>query len=490
MLKRRPNVLFYMPDQLRADALSPYAETGAETPAFAALANRGTLFERAYVQHTVCTPSRIAMMTGEYPHVRGHRTLSYLLEEEPPNLLRLARDAGYVVAWTGQRGDALAPGVTPQSADFYGYLVTPTWQRDLEIDHEPGSKWFDTFYAGQRVTEESPVLDADEAETRTAIEWLRAPGRNDAPWFLHMTPIFPHCPFRVEEPWYSQHDRETVRQRIVATLDDKPTYMRELVARYGTDRLTEDDWAEIVGTYYGMVARVDDQFRRVIDTLTETGQLDNTIIVVAADHGEYLGDFGLVEKWPTGFHESIARMPLIVAGPGVRAGRNDAMVESIDVFATIVEAIGATTDEVTFSKSLWPMLEGRTTEHRSAAFTEGGFSVREEHQLEPVGFGFYANKVNQQHENPSSVSRAICIRTPDWTYVHRQAGDHELYDFRRDPFETKNLINDGDRKDVIQDLKERALEWLLDTSDVIPSRTHPRKDPAVQANPFLRGAES
>ena len=106
----RPNVVLFMPDQLRADALGCFGNAVASTPNVDALAARGVQFTNAFCQHPVCAPSRVSLMTGWYPHVAGHRTLTHLLQPQEPNLLRIMRDAGYYVAVPGHRGDVFAPG--------------------------------------------------------------------------------------------------------------------------------------------------------------------------------------------------------------------------------------------------------------------------------------------------------------------------------------------------------------------------------------------
>ena len=118
-----------MPDQLRADTLGCFGNPVCRTPNIDALAARGVRFTNAFSQHPVCGPSRVSIMSGWYPHVAGHRTLTHLLQAWEPNLLGIMRDAGYSVAVPGHRGDVFAPGITEASSDFCGYLLNP----------EPGS---------------------------------------------------------------------------------------------------------------------------------------------------------------------------------------------------------------------------------------------------------------------------------------------------------------------------------------------------------------
>ena len=121
----RPNFLIIVADQLRADAVGAFGSPIASTPHIDALAERGARFTNAFVQHTVCSPSRASFLTGWYPHVRGHRSLTHLLRPDDPNLLRSLKQAGYHVTHVGERGDTWAPGATEVSCHEYGWSVRP-----------------------------------------------------------------------------------------------------------------------------------------------------------------------------------------------------------------------------------------------------------------------------------------------------------------------------------------------------------------------------
>lgn len=167
----RPNVVVFVPDQLRADAVGVFGNPYVQTPNIDRLAARGARCANAFVQHPVCSPSRASFLTGWYPHVSGHRTLTHLLRADEPNFLKTFRDNGYHVTWVGERGDTFAPGGTEASVDEYGFAVAPTgmrWAADIEYENDLAAR---TFYAG-RVED---AVDFDEAAVRTAETWLAAP---------------------------------------------------------------------------------------------------------------------------------------------------------------------------------------------------------------------------------------------------------------------------------------------------------------------------
>ena len=466
----RPNILMVMPDQQRADCIGAFGNSSILTPNIDALAGRGMTFTNAYVNHPVCSPSRVNFMTGWYPHTRGHRTLTHLIQPHEPNLLRYLKDGGYQVAWAGARGDVFAPGVTELSTHFSGF-TTPPKKMGMGPQHPVGSPLYDAFYHGLRPGEET-WLDFDEACTRTAIDWLSQ--KPKGPWCLWAPLIFPHLPFEVERQWYDLYSPGDLPKRIEAPGAGKPQFHHAVRQKLGTDRLTEDDWQEIRRVYYAMISRVDHQLGRILEALQRTGEADNTLVLYFTDHGEYAGDFGLVEKWPSGLDRSLLQNPLIIAGPGVKPNTTaTTFTEMVDLMPTLLDLADVKVTHTHFGRSLVNVLSDPKTSIREAAFSEGGFASDELNLLEAAK-GEYANKANLQHEQPSLVGRAIAMRTKQYTYIYRLYESDELYDRSGDPNETKNLIGQSDHKELISDLKSQVLEWLFSTADVIPWKADPR----------------
>jgi arylsulfatase A-like enzyme len=473
----RPNVVVVMPDQLRADAVGAFSADGARTPNIDALAARGTRFTQAFSQHSVCGPSRTSIFTGWYPHVAGHRTLDNLLKPWEPNLLRLFKDAGYHVAWAGMRGDTFAPGVTTSSTDFMGYTVKP---RHMRWPHEPIDGALadaNCWYGGRRLPRdgESDVLDLDEAAIQTGEELLRA-GLPE-PWLLFVALVFPHPTFAVEEPWWSLHPRDAMRAPLPPLLDDKPAFMRSMREDYRLDLLDDSDWAELKATYYGMVSRVDAQLGRLVDAVDRLGASPRTAWAFFTDHGEYMGDYGLVEKWPSGLNDCLLRNPLIISAPDAAGGAVcDELVELVDVLPTLAELGDVPVRHSHFGRSVAGLVHDPipSTPHRDAAFSEGGHRDDEPHVLEAISVPPYAAKAAIQQRNPTTVGKAVSVRTREWTFVHRLYERDELYDRIGDPGELVNVSGRADVAGVEQELRARVLDWLLETADVVPWVGDPR----------------
>jgi arylsulfatase A-like enzyme len=484
VIKSRPNLVWFMPDQQRTDAVGCFGNDVVQTPTIDAVAARGTRFTNAFVQHSVCGPSRVSHMTGWYPHTAGHRTLDNLLKPHEPNLLRLMKDAGYYVAYVGERGDVFAPGVTEDSTTFCGNLVntdpaamTARWTP--KVDQE--SAMFRSFYFGKSGDE--PLIDFDEAMVQTAIQWIEEAAPKDQPWFLWIPLIFPHPPFAAEEPWFSMHARADMPARIPNAATElgagKAGFMAAYRDAYNWHPMTDDDYREIQAVYYGMVSRTDDQLRRVMEAVDRAGQADETGWIYGTDHGEYLGDYGLVEKWPSGLDPQLTQNPLVVAIPG-GAERQvcDAMVEMVDLLPTALELADTEAQHTHFGKSFVHLLEDASGEHRDAAFSEGGFRLGDVDLLEKP-FWIYEAKGQLQRDRTDLCGKAVCMRTKEWTYVHRLYEQDELYDRADDPYETMNLIGSPEHAAREAVMKDRILDWHLETSDVIPWNADPRRPEIV-----------
>lgn len=474
----RPNIVLFMPDQLRADAVGCFGSPVAKTPHLDALAARGVRFDDAWSQHPVCGPSRVSIMTGWYPHVHGHRTLDNLLDHHEPNMLRLLRDAGYHVAIAGNRGDVFAPGVTEASTDFCGYLTTPS--KDAVAAYftspHPDDHRLTRAMSFGRAGDGDTVLDIDEAAIRTAEQWLAQGAPTNQPWVLWVPLIYPHPPFIVDEPWFSLHDRAAMPAPIGADAGiGKASFMDAYRAVYGWSNLTPDDLAEIAAVYHGMVSRVDDQLGRVVAAIDRIGATDTTLVGFFTDHGEYLGDYGLVEKWPSGLDPSLLRNPLILAGAGLPEGVViDQPVEMIDLLPTLLDVAGTEANHTHFGRSLLPVIGDQSIEHRAFACAEGGFRVSDRQLMESISEGIYEPKSRLQSERPDTVGTAMVLRTRTHTYVHRRYEADECYDRVADPDETTNLFAIGKAPPEMDDLRTQLFGWLADTSDVIPWEANPR----------------
>jgi choline-sulfatase len=208
------------------------------------------------------------------------------------------------------------------------------------------------------------------------------------------------------------------------------------------------------------------------------------MLIAASDHGDYAGDYGLVEKWPAGFDDVLTRVPLIISVSGCKAGcRINTQVELFDIMATIMEDAGIKARHTHYVHSLLPQLGGREGDMGRAFFCEGGYNRNEPHcnpgtnantrNLRHPEAPYYP-KMMQQREEPETVGRGTMIRTLAHKLVLRSYGDHELYDLEKDPRELCNVYGRNEYAGVQAELERRMLEWYIATSDSVPTDEDPR----------------
>jgi arylsulfatase A-like enzyme len=484
-MAQRPHIVIFNPDQWRGEALGHLGNPCVPTPTLDEIARTdGVSLRRAFTQNPVCTPSRCSFMTGWYAHVHGHRTMYHMLREQEPVLLKELKDAGYFVWWGGKNDLTPAQWSQEPYCDVHyrpERRPRPMWAMDHQEEWRgpaDGADYY-SFYVGRLETgDEDVYYDGDWANVLGAVEFIRnAPA--DRPLCIYLPLTYPHPPYAVEEPWYSMVDRAEVPPRMPAPRDweGKPSILKGIYENQRLQGLSEDRWTELRAVYYGMCARLDHQLGLVTDALKEAGIYEETALFFFSDHGDFTGDYGLVEKTQNTFEDVLCRVPFVIKPPaalGVEARVSGALVELVDFPATVYDLAGIEAGYTHFGRSLVPLLRGETDEHRDAVFCEGGRLHGEFHcaEFESGSSGneaglYWPRIALQQSEGPEHTKAAMC-RTRDWKYVRRLYEGDELYDLRSDPQELHNRIGDPDCADVLARLKERMLTFFLETGDVVP----------------------
>lgn len=488
---KQPHLVIFNPDQWRADVLGHLGNPAAQTPVLDHLVEtEGVSFSHAFCQNTVCTPSRCSFMSGWYPHVRGHRTMFHMLHRDEPMLLRTLKEQGYFV-WWGGKNDVVPGQEGPEAfCDVYyrpEQPPQPPWeiQRQAEWRGEPGNPRYYSFLRGRIETDEQrPYLDSDWANVLGAIEQIRhAPA--DRPLCIYLPLIYPHPPYAVEEPWFSLTDRSKLPRRTPAPTDwaGKPSILKGIYDKQNLMDLPEATWDELRGTYYGMCSRLDHQFGLILQALRDAGLYDDTAVFLFSDHGDFTGDYGLVEKTQNTFEDCLARVPFIVKPPKsvpCRPGVRDALVELVDFPATVEALVGIRPQHTHFGRSLLPIIAGETDIHRDAVFCEGGRLAGEEQAMELESYDgqdadnlYWPRLVWQAGDGPEHTKAAMC-RTPRWKYVQRLYEQDELYDLQADPAELHNLAEEPSMAPVKHALQQRLLRWYMETADAVPAQADRR----------------
>ena len=334
------------------------------------------------------------------------------------------------------------------------------------------------MFAGQLETAPGETYaDSDWANVRGAIDLIRNPPA-DQPLCIYLPLTYPHPPYAVEEPWFSLIDRARLPPRVLpAESEGEPSILRGIRKRQALTGWSEERWDELRATYYGMCARVDHQFGLVVQALKDAGIYDDTLIIFYSDHGDFTGDYGLVEKTQNTFADCLTRVPLIIKPPQgtpITPGVRDQLVELIDIGATVMDLCHVPADHTQFGRSLTPLLADPAVPGRDAVFCEGGRLHGETHAAERESTGstdptnLYWPRLSLQRLEGPEHTKAVMCRTADYKYVRRLYEQDELYDLRCDPAERVNHIADPALADVLAALKERLLTFYLETSDVVP----------------------
>lgn len=475
------NFIFFMPDELRAESVGCYGHPLNPTPNMDALAREGVRFDQCHVQHTVCTPSRCSMMTGWHPHVRGHRTLWHMLRPDEPNLLRYLKQAGYAVHWYG-KNDLLAPGSFAGSVDVAERRGRGMFGPNPFPPDDPA------FYSFLYDPYTGPLEEhGDYANVQAGIDFIRS--RPNQPFCLYLPLTFPHCPYSAPQPWHDRFNPDDLPPLRPGGLPDRPSFHRLIRRTRRLDELDERIFRKIQAVYLGMTNFIDWLLGRLLDALDETGLAEETVVFVLSDHGDYAGDYGLVEKWPSGAEDVLTRVPFIVRLPGGAAGHLvEEPIELFDLMATTLDLAGIQAQHTHFARSLVSQLHGAPGDPDRAVFCEGGYARHEPHCFEGRNAGsqagrsaahIYYPKGQLQQDEPDSVARTAMIRTATHKLIHRPTAESELYDLRTDPMELENLHEDPAHAGVRAALERRLLDWYVQTADVTPWDEDPRGLPCV-----------
>ena len=464
-MSQRPNILWYCTDQQRFDTIGALGNPYVHTPTLDALVASGVAFERAYCQSPICTPSRSSFMTGMYPsRLRNTRNGNESFPEHPPLITKLIAESGYDCGLVGKfHLQSSGKRTEPRLDDGFSF-----WK----FSHAPRDDWPEGHDYADWVRGKGGDLNAlRESEDRVptelhqttwctemALEFLEC--ERDGPWLLNLNPYDPHPPFippksyaeqfdpvDMPGPHFRPGDRETQAKLADCDFQDEVRSPEEHDAK----RKQAD--------YYAMIAQIDDQFARILRRLEETGELENTVIVFTSDHGESLGDHGLMFKGCR-FYEGLVRVPLIFSCPSrFRQNlRSDALVELLDLTATLLDLAEVPQPEYQQGRSLLPILTGEALPERHRDFVRCEyFDALDPHFTN--GTGTFA-----------SMYRDECHKLS----VYHGKGVGELYDLDADPWEHENLWDSSEH----EELKHRLLSESFDahvmlTTDVGSRRIAP-----------------
>lgn len=446
---RQPNLLFLMTDGQRADTVEP--STLCQTPHLDRLAARGVRFERCYAPNPICSPTRASLMTGLLPHSHGmvdctHTVEPYRAELKTglPFWSQTLQAAGYHTAYLGKWHIERSLQLERFGFDTYeveGYhKLKGLVERDdeMQVRGVVRQKGYRDFLLYGVV--DGPVEATPEYQLYSdAIKLLRKVAQEpDRPWAMFVSSEGPHEPWVVPRNYYERYDPADIPQ--------PPSFEDNLADRPGIYRLLQGVWSQLewpqfaqaIACYYAFCSLVDEQVGRILAALEETGQLENTLVVFTADHGDYTGAHRLFLKGVAAFEDAY-RIPLILSGPGIPIGRQvDQIVSLVDLAPTLVQ-LTTGGEFPCYGRSLLPLLDSEEPEWSSEAFAE----------FHGQRF-FYTQRV---------------LWRDNLKYVFNGFDVDELYDLAADPYEMHNLALEPAYRPALEEMAGRMWEIARQTDD-------------------------
>lgn len=461
----RQNLVIFFPDQLRAENLGCYGHPTIRTPNIDRFAAESTRFAHC-VCHPLCAVSRVSMFTGWPSHVRGHRSFQHLLTPDEPNMFRYLKEAGYDVYWFG-KNDVL-------SFDRFGESVTE-W-----AFFAPGAEWDakDNPWPFEHPLYYSFLFQPGKGDRRGYPDYTRVQAgirvlqrQSDRPFCLFLPLWYPHPPFTGPADFFNMYRPGDVPMLRTPTAD-KPPFYDAIRRSRRLDRLTDADFRRINAAYLGLTSYTDWLFGEFMAALHATGRDKDTTVIFSSDHGDWAGDYGLVEKWSSAMDDCLTSVPLIIRTPGGARGHVvDGVTQLYDVMATCLDLAGVRARHTHFAHSLVPQMRGAPGNPRSVGFVEGGYNVYEPECFENLPLKpehIYYPKIRLQNDQPETITRATMIRTVDYKLVLRPDGVNEFYDLRKDPRELQNVYGHQTYAAHQAGLQQAMLDWYIRTSDVTP----------------------
>ena len=469
MSSNQPNIVYIFSDQHRHDAMGCAGNDVVQTPTLDRLANEGLRFERTYCQSPLCMPSRASVVTGLHAHQHGI-TKNFVSDFDPqwPNMMRQLQQAGYLTSNFGKThfyhpevlkyvGSDKTLDLRDKDAYFrefgfdhseeefdrYLHCLPNVFTHYTEYLKSKGlwNTYTDLIKSVFRLTPKhwdgitSTLPQEDDLTSFIAdrsIERLKNV-KADQPFFMMTSFIAPHVPL-MDDPIWAQHYQNARIPFGPREAPDKPNeiwarYLEYLEGHSNAHLLTDEYVTNGARHYYGMISLMGQRINDIIQVLEDKGVLDNTWIVYSADHGEMLGDHGLMAK--LNFYKSSVQVPALIRPPrGMAPKVEPGLTESVDLTATILDIAGAERLERSNGQSLLPFINGQ------GKSKEAAFSAIGSHASDSEEDTFLATFTERYR---------YTLEINSWTPC-------EFFDLQEDPDEMNNLVNDTSVQGMMKEM--------------------------------------
>lgn len=456
---RRPNILVILTDQQRWDTIGLNGNDQVQTPNLDSLARSGACFSNAYANCPVCMPSRMSMLSGQYP---ASLRICCNGIEMPPDVMclqHILKPYGYRTANLGKLHFKNHSSMFRDHRDPH-----PAYGFDTLVhSDEPGC--YDDAYL--KWVEKRAPDEVRNCECDTPPAWKGRPIKNHprgakSPYLFEGPEDLTHTAFVVDETitfleqhqhepffciagMYAPHPPINPPKRFVDMYEQKDLPLPLRLPEEISEDVTDEQWQKIKAYYYALVSHVDDQTGRILKRLKELGLEENTVVIFTSDHGENLGDHGMTGK--CNYHDSSTRVPLIFSCPEKISSRGVTreITELVDVAPTVLDLCGVQVPPFMQGKSLVPYLEERSeTTGRQSAFIEHRYPMKQ---------GYKA------------------VRTVEYLYVLESSGTELLYDLNKDPAQLTNIAADAQYQQTLSDMRLALAKRWFEVESTLPART-------------------
>ncbi|MBI4893274.1 MAG: sulfatase-like hydrolase/transferase [Acidobacteria bacterium] len=431
----RANVLFIMTDELRFDCVG-YQNSLVRTPNLDRLAQSSVVFSRAYSTSPSCVPARAAIYTGRYPMQCGAPTyITYLPNHETTFMARL-RQAGYHTAAIGKQHfgkSGIDRGYDYEDIIDFATAGEGSYRKFLEESGMQGRRLSSPVGRFAHRWDVEQRFHVDDFIGEQGRRWITGKRPAGKPWFLTVSFMGPHQPFDgLGLPFERQYSLGAINLPHTSSADlaGKPPHFRQMQQQFGG--LTEQEIRQVRLSYYSKISMIDSKIGAILDALKASGEYDRTIIVFTADHGDYMGDYGLIYKGQY-LSEALMRVPMLVKPPLANfQGRSEsAFVSNFDIAATSLAAAEL------------PIPPQLAAQDLSKFWKSPATAARRTHAF-------------------MDAQSLQGIRDDRWKLVHYRDREYgELYDLQVDPWETQNLWNDRSAREVKANLQNHLVDHLI-----------------------------
>lgn len=414
----KPNIIFILVDDQRYDELGFMGHPFLKTPAIDALANKSVYFDQAFVTTSLCSPSRASIVTGQYTHTHGVTDNDTDLSPQTPTYAKELQKNGYKTGFVGK------------------------WHMGAATDERrPGFDYWVSFNGQGQYLDPKLNVDGERSKikghmtdilTDLAVDFIKKQASSDQPYMLSLSHKAVHENFTPTERHHGVYkDEKIIYPETYANTPEnnkgKPEWVKDQrVSWHGAernyktgDKVEGDDLARLTQLYAETMLGVDDSVGKIVKTLKDMGQLDNTVIIYYSDNGYLHGEHGLIDKRVM-YEESI-RVPGFIHWPAKikKASINSEFVLNIDLAPTILDIAGIDIPATMQGKSFLPLAMGKKVKWRQDFLYE--------YFVDPAAV-----------QTPSILG----LRTKDYSYMtYSGVWDiFELYDLQKDPQQMNNLL--------------------------------------------------